>query len=356
MKREYKVWALRLVVVAAIAVAGWQAWLRVHSPYDETSFAQGNGRLEATEVEVATKVGGRVADILVNEGDFVQQGDIVARMDAKSMEARMAQLQAQVAAAQSAKQTALAMVAQRKADVVMAEAMLTQRQTEAGLAKKSNTRTESLLATNAASAQQADDVSARLRNAQANIAAAQAQIEAAKAAITASEAQVAQAQASVDAAVAAVEQMKVELDDCTLRAPRSGRVQYRVVQPGEVIGAGGKVLSLVDVGDVYMIFFLPEAAAGRVALGTDVRVQLDATAQYIIPAQISYVASVAQFTPKTVETRSERQKMVFRVKARIDPELLKKYPERVKTGLPGMAYVRLATDKDWPAQWQVKLP
>ncbi|HET8707627.1 MAG TPA: HlyD family efflux transporter periplasmic adaptor subunit [Pseudomonadales bacterium] len=356
MKPEYKVWAIRLAVIIAVLAALGQVWRTQYGKVDENNFVQGNGRLEATEVDIATKVGGRVAEIRVNEGDFVKEGDIVAKMDSKSMEAKLAQLNAQVAAARSARETALAMVAQRKADVVMAEAMLTQRQTEAELAKKSNRRTESLLATQAASAQQADDVSARLRNANANIAVAQAQIEAAKAAVNATNAQVEQAQASVDAAEAAVAQLKVELDDCILRAPRSGRIQYRVVQPGEVIGAGGKVLSLVDVGDVYMIFFLPEASAGRVALGTEVHVQLDAAPQYVIPAQISYVASVAQFTPKSVETSSERQKMVFRVKARIDPELLKKYPERVKTGLPGMAYVRLTADKDWPAKWQVKLP
>jgi len=112
----------------------------------------------------------------------------------------------------------------------------------------------------------------------------------------------------------------------------------------------------VDIGDVYMTFFLPEMAAGRVALGSEVRIVLDAARQFVIPAQVSYVASVAQFTPKTVETQSERQKMVFRVKARIDPELLKKYPEQVKTGLPGMAHLRLDAQRNWPAELQVKLP
>jgi HlyD family secretion protein len=129
-----------------------------------------------------------------------------------------------------------------------------------------------------------------------------------------------------------------------------------VVQPGEVVGSGGKVVSLVDISDVYMSFFLPEMAAGRVALGSEVRIVLDAARQFVIPAQVSYVASVAQFTPKTVETRSERQKMVFRVKARIAPELLQKYPEQVKTGLPGMAHLRLDAARPWPDELQVRLP
>ena len=98
-------------------------------------------------------------------------------------------------------------------------------------------------------------------------------------------------------------------------------MQYRVAQPGEVLGAGGKVLNIVDLADVYMTFFLPEQAAGRVALGQDVRIILDAAPQYVIPAAVSFVASTAQFTPKTVETASERQKLMFRVKAQISPEL-----------------------------------
>jgi HlyD family secretion protein len=133
-------------------------------------------------------------------------------------------------------------------------------------------------------------------------------------------------------------------------------VQYRVAQPGEVLGAGGKVLNLVDLTDVYMIFFLPERQAGRVALGSEVRLVIDAAPQYVIPARVSYVASVAQFTPKTVETASEREKLMFRVKARIDPELLRKHLEQVKTGVPGMAYLRLDPQAAWPAHLAIKVP
>jgi len=148
----------------------------------------------------------------------------------------------------------------------------------------------------------------------------------------------------------------VDIDDSLLRAPRAGRVQYRVTQPGEVLGAGGKLLNLVDLTDVYMTFFLPERQAGRVALGSEVRLVIDAAPQYVIPARVSYVASVAQFTPKTVETASEREKLMFRVKARIDPELLQKHLQQVKTGVPGMAYLRLDSDAEWPAHLAIKVP
>lgn len=116
-----------------------------------------------------------------------------------------------------------------------------------------------------------------------------------------------------------------------------------------MLSAGGRVLNLVDLSDVYMTFFLPTAEAGRIAIGTDVRLVLDAMPQYVVPAKASFVADVAQFTPKTVETEEERLKLMFRIKAKIPPELLQKYIQQVKTGLPGMAYVRVDPEVDWPA-------
>ncbi len=128
------------------------------------------------------------------------------------------------------------------------------------------------------------------------------------------------------------------------------------VRRGEVVGAGSRLLNVLDLTDVYMTFFLPTAAAGRLAIGSEVRLRLDAAPEYVIPAQISFVADVAQFTPKTVETASEREKLMFRVKARIAPELLKQHLRSIKTGLPGMAYVRIDPQAQWPEELQVKLP
>lgn len=125
-------------------------------------------------------------------------------------------------------------------------------------------------------------------------------------------------------------------------------MQFLVAHPGEIVAGGGRVLNLVDLGDVYMTFFLPETVAGRVALGSEVRIVLDAAPQVAIPARVSFVASTAQFTPKTVETASERQKLMFRVRAQVDRALLQKYKEQVKTGLPGVAWIRLDDQADWP--------
>ena len=154
---------------------------------------------------------------------------------------------------------------------------------------------------------------------------------------------------------ASVTRLQVDIDDSQLKTDRTARVQYRVAEPGEVLQSGGKVLNLVDLSDVYMTFFLPTRQAGRVAMGSDVHLVLDAIPQYVLPAKVTYVASVAQFTPKTVETEVEREKLMFRIKARIDPELLRKHLRQIKTGLPGVAYVKLDEKAEWPAQLQVNL-
>jgi HlyD family secretion protein len=239
-------------------------------------------------------------------------------------------------------------VAQRQSDKAAAEAALLQRRAERDVAAKRLERTRALLAERAASQQELDDDEARSKSAAAVVHAAQAQQAAAEAAIVAAQSQVVQAGSSIEAARASVRELQAELDDAVLKAPRAGRVQYRIAQPGEVLGGGGRLLSTVEVGDVYMNFFLPETIAGRVALGSEARVMLDAAPQYAIPARVSYVASVAQFTPKTVETESERQKLMFRVKARLDRALLVQHLDQVKTGLPGVAWVRIDPNAPWP--------
>jgi HlyD family secretion protein len=191
---------------------------------------------------------------------------------------------------------------------------------------------------------------------QAAVTAAQAQVTAAQAAIKAAQAQVVGAKAGVTASVATIARIEADITDSLLKSPCEGRVQYRVAQPGEVLGAGGTLLNLVDLNDVYLTFFLSDDVAGKVAIGSEVHLVLDAAPQYVIPATVSFVATVAQFTPKTVETATERQKLMFRVKAQIGRELLQKNLTKVKTGLPGVAWIKLDADAKWPANLEIKVP
>jgi HlyD family secretion protein len=375
--------ALFAVGVAVVA-AGTYAWQRNRVASLPSGFVSGNGRLEGTEIDIATKTAGRVRDVLVREGDVVEVGQIVAQMDTESLNAELRQTEAKIKQAESAGDTARALAAQRRESKASARALIAQRsqakvtaaqlvaqrESELAFAENELKRSDELFAKGFIAAQRLDADRTRVRTANAALAAARSQVAEAQAAIetaqsqaaevesaiAASESQVTESKFSVEAAVAATEKIKADIADATLRTPRAGRVLFRTTEPSEVLPAGGKVLTVLDLADVYMTFFLPETVAGKVALGAEARLVLDAAKQYVVPAKISFVASAAQFTPKTVETASEREKLVFRVKAQIDPELLKKHRAQVKTGLPGVAYVKIDPQAQWPASLEVKLP
>ena len=340
---------LFIVLALAIGGGGYLAWQKFYGDQLPAGIASGNGRIEATEIDVSTKTPGRIREILVDEGDFVEPGQVLARMDTEQLEAQRRQSQAQLKRAAISVETARSLVNQREAERRAAEATIGQREAELDSANRKFQRSAQLVRNNAVSEQVYEDDRANAAAARAAVAAAQAQLAATEAALNSARAMVVDAEAAVDAAGAAIDAIAADINDAILTSPRAGRVQYRVAQPGEVLAAGGRVLNLVDLGDVFMTFFLPTAQAGRLALGAEVRLVLDAAPGSVIPARASFVADVAQFTPKTVETAEERQKLMFRIKARIEPALLKKYITYVKTGLPGIAYVRLDPATEWPA-------
>ena len=345
--------AIIAVVAAGVAVLIWMI-LKPSGP--GVGFASGNGRIEATEIDVATKLAGRVQEIMVNEGDFVQVGQPLAQMQIDVLGAQRDEARAQSRQAASAVASAEAQVIVCKNDAAVALATVEQRQSDLDAAQRRLGRSEPLLKVGAAGNQEVDDDRARVRGAEAVLSGAKAQVAAAQASIKAAQAQVVGAGSNVSAAEATVARVEADITDSLLKSPRAGRVQYRITEPGEVLPAGGKVLNLVDLGDVYMTFFLPETVVGKVELGSEVHIVLDAAPQYVIPAKVSYVASTAQFTPKAVETASERQKLMFRVKAQISRELLEKHVKLVKTGLPGVAWLKIDPKAVWPANLQIKVP
>jgi HlyD family secretion protein len=343
-----------VLVLLAVAAAGVYGAAALRRDEPGAGFASGNGRIEATEVDVATKLPGRVEDVLVAEGEYVEAGQPLARMEVQGLQAQRDEALAHRQQALQAVAGAGAQVALRESDRAAVEALVVQREIELDAARRRLVRSETISEAGSLAAQQLDDDRAGVRSAEAALAAARAQLGAAQAAITAVRIQVTGARSTVRAAEATIARIDADLADGVLRAPRDGRVQYRVAQPGEVIGAGGKVLNLVDLTDVHMTFFLPETVAGKVALGSEVHVVLDVAPRFVIPARVSFVASTAQFTPKTVETASERQKLMFRVKAQIDRELLRRHLDQVKTGLPGVAWVRTDPQVPWPPALAVK--
>lgn len=320
-------WVVGLAALAAVGVGAW-LWLAGRDPGPPPGFAQANGRTEATRVDVALKFGGRIAEVLPEEGAFVEAGAVVARIEATEMEATL--------------RAAQAATRQTRQELAQAEALIAQREGELTLAEAELDRAQTLLDRGYATAETLD-----LRRAARTTAAA---------ALNSARAARASAEAAIEAAQARVAAIEADLADHVLTAPRAGRVQYRLAEPGEVLPAGGRVVSLLDLGDVYMDVYLPTAEAGRLALGAEARLMLDAAPEFVIPAAVSFVAAQAQFTPKYVETESEREKLMFRVRLKIPPDVLARYREVVKTGLPGVAVVRVAPDAAWPEALAVKLP
>ncbi len=348
-----------LTLAAAVTAAGLLAfygWQQMQSTESTEGFVSGNGRIEATEIDIAARQGGRLLDVLAGEGDFVQAGQVLARMQVDTLNAQRDEARAQHAQALTAVATAQAQVAARESDRQSALAQAAARESELDAARRKLERSQALAAQGMWPLQELDNDSARVQGAQASVTAARAQATAAQAAIDAARSQVAGARAAVAALEATQARIDADIADAALKAPRDGRVQFRVAQPGEVVAAGGKVLNMVDLADVSMAFFVPETVAGRIAIGSEARIVLDAAPQFVIPARVSFVSATAQFTPKTVETASERQKLMFRVKAQIDRALLQKHLQQVKTGLPGVAWLRIDPQREWPAHLAIKVP
>ena len=320
--------ALIVLVLAAGAVGGGYYWWQQQQRDLPDGFSRANGRIEAERVDIALKFGGRIVEVLVDEGQMVAADDVIARIDSTELEA-------QIRAAEAATRQAIQELAQ-------ANALVAQREGELAFAKAELNRAEILAARGYATVEKLDQRGSEHITAIA--------------ALNTARAQIASAEAAIEASRASVAALRANLADYTLIAPRSGRVQYRLAEPGEVLAAGGKVVSLLDLTDVYMDIYLPTDDAGLLRFGAEARLILDAAPQYVIPATVDFVASQAQFTPKYVETESEREKLMFRVRLQIPAEVLRRYQDVVKTGVPGVGIVRLSPEAEWPATLAVKLP
>jgi HlyD family secretion protein len=323
-------WRLAVAVLALLAVAGGGGiyWWRHAQTGVPPGFAWSNGRLEADEVDIDTKFAGRIAKLFVDEGDLVQSGQVVAMMDTRDL------------AASLRKSEALVNQAQRALDE--AKANLAQQQTQVVLAKQELDRTSALVPRGFATVEQLDQ--------------RRQQMAAAVAMQDAATQRVSESEHALDAATHDVELYRVNILDNTLVAPKQGPIEYRVANVGEVLPAGGKVFTMLDASYVYMDIYLPTADSGRVALGSDARIVLDAYPDHVIPAKVVFVASQAQFTPKTVETKNERDKLMFRIRVRIDPDRLRGHEAQVRSGLPGVAYVRTDPSVPWPPSLQPSAP
>ena len=314
------VWTRRLILLAlVVGGAGYLNWQANSAPAIPAWIVYGNGRLEADPIDIAAKFAGRIAEIRADEGDKVVAGQVVALMDTRDMAQSLQKNEAQVEQAKKAVEEAQALVAQLRSQSVLAE----QEMQRAQKLIKNGWITKELLDQR------------------------QQQLDAARSAQVAAEHRVTEADRGLNAAEHDAEIIRVNINDNSLVAPRDGRIEYRLANIGEVLPAGGKVFTMLDTSYVYMDVYLPTLNADKVKIGSDARILLDAYPDRPIPAKVSFLAAQAQFTPKMVETQNDRDKLMFRVRVRIDAARSKAHEDSVRSGLPGAAYIKTDPKAAW---------
>ena len=319
-------WALGAVAVAA--AAGWATWINTHRDNTPDGLMRANGRLEVERIEIAAKYPGRVVELPIHEGDWVKEGAVMARQDST-------ELLAQRDAIEAARERATQAMARASAETDV-------RKVQARIAQLELNHTQKL--------RQDALVSG------AEVERREAQRDGERAGVKVATAAIGEATAARAEADAQIRRINVAIEDMTLRAPVAGRIEYRVVEPGSVIPSGGRVATLLNTSDVYMTVFLPTSIAGKLKVGDEARIVLDAAKQFVVPAQVSFVASEAQFTPKYVETATERETLMYRGKLKVPVEVATQYGSYVKAGLTGNGYVRTDPKATWPTELAVKLP
>ena len=322
-KRRWLRVAVMVAVLVGVGGGGYYWWQHLRSQLPP-GIAYGNGRLEADAINIDTKYAGRIAELFADEGDLVKGGQTVARMDTQDLAASLKKAQAQVKQASRAVEEAEANVKQQQSQVLLAQ----QQYDRAAYLVQKGFQTKEVMDQR------------------------QQQLDGAKAGLSAANLRVIAFQHALDAATHDVELYSVQIADNTLVAPREGRIQYRVANVGEVLPAGGRVFEMLDTAYVYMDIYLPTEQAGKVRFGADARIELDAYPHVAIPAKVSFISSQAQFTPKIVETQNERDKLMFRIRVRIDPDRLRDRADIVRSGLPGVAYVLTDPEAKWPPSLQ----
>jgi HlyD family secretion protein len=311
------------LTLAAFGIIGFRYWKKKQDALP-AGIVSGNGRIEGKLVDVSAKEPLRVKELLVDEGAVVKPGQVLVKMDTITLESELAEAKAKVDAAREKLAAARAAIAKQHSEIDLA-------QTEV-------VRSSKLVKSGAGSQRELDVRNAKLGTTTASLGEAEAGLQT--------------AQREVTAAVANAETIQTRINDATLRAPVVGRVLYRLAEPGEVLGPGGKALTLVNLEDVYMEIFLPSEEAARVKMGAEGRIMVDYDRKRAVAGVVSFVSPEAQFTPKQVETRSERDKLMFRVKIQVPKEIASQYIERVKTGVRGMGYVKIDPSTPWPARLQ----
>lgn len=314
---------LFLVGLFLTITALWVGWTLLSSGDKlPPGIISGNGRMEAQQINIAARYPGRVLEIRVREGDVVQPGQILAVLDTRELAAALRAAEARIVRARQERDVSVAMIDEQRNELQLASIELD--------------RAQALYARGFATTQLRDQRLTRRHHAAVALTAAGSRRNA--------------ADADINAAEAEADRIREQIAEARLVAPTMGRVLYRLAQPGELVAAGGPIATILDLSDVYMTIFLSTREAGALSIGAPARILLDGMPSSPLPGRVSFVSPEAQFTPRQVETQTERDNLMYRVRVRIPDAFVRREIDRIKTGVTGVAFVRLNPNVAWPAK------
>ena len=384
----------RVAVLVVVVLAGLAAWRFLLAPAGlPPGVVAVSGRIEGDDSAVAAKTSGRIREITVREGDRLQVGQVIAILDDEQVRAREQQAMAAVRQAEArarlarhqidvlneqlqqsrlgvdqSRADAQGRVSEADAKLAAAEAQLAQAEASWNQAKWDREAMGNLFKRELVAEQEARRAASAEEAQAAFVAAARRQVEAARGALTATRAnlvnpairssqvaavqgQILQAQADIAAAQAEAERARAQLDearanreDLQVVAPFAGTVATRTAEPGEVVMAGTAIITLVNLGEVYLRAFVPEGQIGRVRVGQPARVYLDSAPATPLEAAVIRIDPQASFTPENTYFREDRVKQVVGVKLR-----LRSGEGFAKPGMPADGEI-LVDGATWPAR------
>ncbi|MDZ7895570.1 MAG: HlyD family efflux transporter periplasmic adaptor subunit [Sphingobium sp.] len=312
--------AFLIMAVLAISVAAYLVWRHIERDRElPEGVVRSNGRIEMTRIDVAVKYPGRLVSLLVQEGDVVQAGQVIAEQDDT-------EVLAQLAGAHASRERALAALSRARGEEAA-------HASQADLARLNWAETRALR-----SQEMVSDTELKQR---------QLALTAARESVAAAAGGVGEARGAIGQADAQIQQVTAIRDDLKIRAPGAGRIEYRIVEPGTMMAPGGRLVSIVNPEDVYLTIFVPASTASRISIGDEARIVPQGFISPL-PARVSFVAPDAQFTPKFVETANERDNLSYRVKLRLPADIARRFANQLKAGMTADGYVRTDQTRAWP--------
>ncbi len=355
-----------LLAAALAALAGGAAvYFFLLSPAEDLEgLALVNGRIEGERITLASKDKGRAAAVLVRLGDTVDKGQPLVRLESERIKARTEQAREQLNSLEAKEkslqlklknfreETRLRIEKQRSA-LEQATAGLKQARAREEQKGKDARRFKELASQGTVAEKRKEDAVLAWEVSRRKLQESQAELEKARKAqdqallgrdrIKAREDELRSLKAETARAAQQLKELQAVLEDMTIRAPAQGTVTELPVEPGESVAAGGTVLELFDLNSLYLEAYVPETQVGRLAPGQPARVYVDAWPEEYFPATVRYIADKAEFTPREVQTREERTKLVYQVRLYLDQN-----PDhRLTPGLPADAVIKWQEQAGW---------